>query len=118
MTILNKLRELALAATPGPWKATSNQIDIGLTQQLFYTQHNVQGPHALISYHMVKSDGKADVEYIAAANPRTILALLHCLQISIKALEDYNSDEPISQNSTYSDVALYEIKAKLAEIEG
>ena len=73
---LRQLRELAMAATPGPWKADHNSI-------FRYVSHRDWSPvlHAQYEYDtgvtIEVSDANAD--YIAAANPTTILRLLDTL---------------------------------------
>ncbi|HBO9008113.1 TPA: ead/Ea22-like family protein [Pseudomonas aeruginosa] len=78
MTDHAELRRLAEAATPGPWT--------------LYVPEDYQGPEELPGYGVECAEGRAivwgalepetgcqfdrDAEFIAAANPKTILALL------------------------------------------
>ncbi|HBN9649616.1 TPA: ead/Ea22-like family protein [Pseudomonas aeruginosa] len=78
MTDHAELRRLAKAATPGPWT--------------LYAPEDYQGPEELPGYGVECAEGRAivwgalepetgcqfdrDAEFIAAANPKTILALL------------------------------------------
>lgn len=78
MTDHAELRRLAKAATPGPWT--------------LYVPEDYQGPDELPGYGVECAEGRAivwgalepetgcqfdrDAEFIAAANPKTILALL------------------------------------------
>ncbi|MDY1143041.1 ead/Ea22-like family protein [Pseudomonas aeruginosa] len=78
MTDHAELRRLAKAATPGPW--------------ILYVPEDYQGPEELPGYGVECAEGRAivwgalepetgcqfdrDAEFIAAANPNTILALL------------------------------------------
>ncbi|HCH0514881.1 TPA: ead/Ea22-like family protein [Pseudomonas aeruginosa] len=78
MTDHAELRRLAKAATPGPWT--------------LYVPEDYQGPEELPGYGVECAEGRAivwgalepetgcqfdrDAEFIAAANPKTILALL------------------------------------------
>ncbi|WP_223717204.1 ead/Ea22-like family protein [Pseudomonas aeruginosa] len=78
MTDHAELRRLAKAATPGPWT--------------LYAPEDYQGPEELPGYGVECAEGRAivwgalepetgcqfdrDAEFIAAANPKTVLALL------------------------------------------
>ena len=65
MTIdTTKLRELAQKATPGPWEQI-NHIVFTETGDLEWVVANARSGNSII-----------DAEYIAAANPATVLALL------------------------------------------
>lgn len=59
-----KLRELAQKATPGPWEQI-NHIVFTETGDLEWVVANARSGNSII-----------DAEYIAAANPATVLALL------------------------------------------
>jgi len=73
---LDRLRELAEAATPGPWFYDGRDI---------FTVHtrvdSVASGHRLViplpeTWHESQSVNKADAEYIAAVSPDVVLALL------------------------------------------
>ena len=65
MTIdTTKLRELAMKATPGPWEQI-NHIVFTETGDLEWVVANARSGNSII-----------DAEYIAAANPATVLQLL------------------------------------------
>ncbi|EAV0443158.1 ead/Ea22-like family protein [Salmonella enterica] len=86
MTALNKqaLREAAERATPGNWRRTSSLFN-GIT----VTPFSLCGKEVTLA-HTVE---KRDAEFIAAANPRTMLALLDELEADkeqIKTLESRN----------------------------
>lgn len=76
-----KLRELAQKATPGPWEVV--YCDIGRHE---ICDGNFNADHEHIGSFVVMADDDAespfpiicehDAEYIAAANPATVLALL------------------------------------------
>lgn len=68
MTDHTKLKELALAATPGPW-INGNDDD---------SDSCLVGPHrdGIVSRPVVKLSSECDAEYIAAANPAAVLALI------------------------------------------
>jgi len=69
MTIdTTKLRELAQKATPGPWEQI-NHIVFTETGDLEWVVANARSGNSII-----------DAEYIAAANPATVLALLDELE--------------------------------------
>ncbi|EEH3523786.1 ead/Ea22-like family protein [Salmonella enterica] len=71
------LREVAEKATPGNWRRSSSQFN-GIT----VTPFSLCGEEVMLA-HTVE---KRDAEFIAAANPRTMLALLD-------ELEHYKSRE-------------------------
>ena len=80
-----KLRELAEAATPGPWIAkdwaiTDNDGAVNVCGTSVSAPNTNQG----IFTTVLEGDDTNDVDYIAAANPAAVLALLD----HIKELED------------------------------
>lgn len=89
MTALNKqaLREAAEKATPGEWKRMMRNSD-----ELMTTFHGVAIGNVFVELTTGKRD-IFDAEFIAAANPATVLALLDELEADkeqIKTLESRN----------------------------
>jgi hypothetical protein len=67
-----RLRELAEKATPGPWHKSGN-----LNNNVIQTSHITRDVwHICACFHA----GEPDAEFIAAANPQTILSLLDELE--------------------------------------
>lgn len=73
-TPTNTLRELAEAATPGPWALDSDVTDSGLVdpKQVRYFDQTHKSWSNLVYCHW----SPKDAAYIAAANPARILALM------------------------------------------
>lgn len=76
---IDKLEQLALAATPGPWVVDA--LDIG-------ARFNIETPDGtesiaiaqqLVSDRLLKQRG-ANADYIASANPQTVLGLISLLR--------------------------------------
>jgi hypothetical protein len=81
-----KLRELAQAARPGPWERDICQIDkMWLKGRL---QECVTNQDAIVM--AVTAEDDATAEYIAAANPATVLALLDEIKNSRAVLKSYS----------------------------
>ena len=94
MTDLTKLKEMAERATPGPWT--------------LYVPENYQGPEELPGYGVECAEGRAiiwgalepetgcqfdrDAEFIASANPQTILGLLERLEKAEQHWANENSN--------------------------
>lgn len=76
-----KLRQLAEAATPGPW-ITEDWASTDSDGAINVCGTSVMAPQALCGIFTValEVDGTEDVDYIAAANPAAILSLLDELQ--------------------------------------
>lgn len=85
MTSLKKLRELAMAATPGPWKYEPREGVIhDSLEYLVETTHN-HGSRSWAKYIAkadhgfcfdIESDNERNMQFIAALNPQTILKIL------------------------------------------
>lgn len=77
MIDIEELKKLALAATPGPWEAVSNSVR---------DQIGPNGVGGFLVADCPANIGKRleDAAFIAAANPRTVLALI----ARIEALEN------------------------------
>jgi len=82
MTIdTTKLRELAQTARPGPWERDICQIDkMWLKGRL---QECVTNQDAIVM--AVTAEDDATAEFIAAANPATVLALLARVRLELLA---------------------------------
>ena len=72
MSDWKKLRELAEAATPGPWE---NRPGIDPPGDIIAPGLGEYGPKPFIT-HVGSWGRSADAAFIAAANPQTVLALL------------------------------------------
>ena len=84
MTALNKqaLREAAEKATPGEWKRMMRNSD-----ELMTTFHGVAIGNVFVELTTGKRD-IFDAEFIAAANPATVLALLDELEAAEKRIAE------------------------------
>lgn len=83
MTDLNKLRELAKAATPGEW------IRITDHPYLFVNYLNIDLPKAWDCKVIGRFDYETDMEYFRYANPAAILALLDRLEAAERDAKRY-----------------------------
>ena len=90
---LQQLKQLAEAATPGPWKSAE------FTDEWFLeTNHKyaVEGTSMrIVSVEGMGVEYQTNSEFIAAANPATILQMIACMEMMGDALEMYMSDEDI-----------------------
>ncbi|WP_370607656.1 ead/Ea22-like family protein [Citrobacter meridianamericanus] len=84
MTALNKqaLREAAVKATPGEWKRMMRNSD-----ELMTTFHGVAIGNVFVELTTGKRD-IFDAEFIAAANPSTVLSLLSELEAAEKRIAE------------------------------
>jgi hypothetical protein len=82
---LKRLRELAEAATPGPWMAINHQKHLGdhNVEQAWWSVDSKGGRIADIERHKA-----ANAAFIAAANPQTVIALLDDLAAAHKQAEN------------------------------
>ncbi|EBB3484456.1 ead/Ea22-like family protein [Salmonella enterica] len=89
MSNINKqaLREVAEKATPGNWRHASSRFN-GIT----VTPFSLYDEEVMLA-HAVE---KRDAEFIAAANPATMLALLDELETAKKRIAELEA-EPVSQ---------------------
>lgn len=87
MTALNKqaLREAAEKATPGEWKRMMRNSD-----ELMTTFHGVAIGNVFVELTTGKRD-IFDAEFIAAANPATVLALLDELEAAEKRIAELSA---------------------------
>ena len=81
MTDLDKLREKAQAATPGPWRV---RLDAHSQDEL----STVAIELAPLRWFTVGYAPDADADYIAAADPTTVLALIDRCQRAETALRE------------------------------
>ena len=102
MSDYKRLRELALAATPGPWEQQLDGWTVRVTQSdtdkergwpICMTHHS--GPHRV-------EQEVADSAFIAAANPQTILALLDALEAAQE--RERRLREWLDNNTTFYNV--------------
>ncbi|MCU6241182.1 ead/Ea22-like family protein [Enterobacter asburiae] len=93
------LRESAKKATPGPWDIARNGKTI---------TSNQSHPVAVITedFHRFLANGKTggDAEFIAAANPATVLALLDELEAKEKQIADLKEAFRIALSAAGIDV--------------
>ena len=94
MLDIDKLEQAALAATPGPWKYNTN---LGWA----YPQTNIESANGTQITRFVDGElqfsctvGKAELEwknaeYIAAANPSTVLELINRLKLTTKEVNKW-----------------------------
>ncbi|EOT1891499.1 ead/Ea22-like family protein [Citrobacter freundii] len=87
MTALNKqaLREAAEKATPGEWKRMMRNSD-----ELMTTFHGVAIGNVFVELTTGKRD-IFDAEFIAAANPATVLVLLDELEAAEKCIAELDT---------------------------
>lgn len=96
---LIKLKELAKAATPGPWHVSQEY-------NVIQTKHFTKDIwHIAACFH----SGHADASLIAAANPETILILLECIDIMDSALEYYEHKRDIGITSKEARLKVNEV---------
>ena len=91
MTALNKhaLREAAEKATPGEWKRMMRNSD-----ELMTTFHGVAIGNVFVELTTGKRD-IFDAEFIAAANPSTVLSLLDELEAAEKRIAELEELEEL-----------------------
>ncbi|MGV4207666.1 ead/Ea22-like family protein [Citrobacter freundii] len=94
MTALNKhaLREAAEKATPGEWKRMMRNSD-----ELMTTFHGVAIGNVFVELTTGKRD-IFDAEFIAAANPSTVLSLLDELEAAEKRIASLQSENEYIRN--------------------
>ncbi|MCX3163871.1 ead/Ea22-like family protein [Citrobacter freundii] len=104
MTALNKqaLREAAEKATPGEWKRMMRNSD-----ELMTTFHGVAIGNVFVELTTGKRD-IFDAEFIAAANPATVLALLDDLEAAEKR---------IAEQREYYEGVIADGSRRIAELE-
>ena len=74
MSDYSKLQELAEKATPGPWdRSDGNEVSVSYEGDEAYWEWENAGPAQL---HGSGEQPIADADFVAAANPATVLALL------------------------------------------
>lgn len=94
-----ELRRLAQAATPGPWKACRSHecyegtyFEIDPEDEAEYAArpftHIKARAGAVTEAHDLFEFDRKDAEFIAAANPETILELLDCLEAAEKERDE------------------------------
>ena len=86
---LQQLKQLAEAATPGPWKSAE------FTDEWFLeTNHKyaVEGTSMrIVSVEGMGVEYQTNSEFIAAANPATILQMIACMEMMGKVIEEYST---------------------------
>ena len=84
MTQLTKLKELAQAATPGPWEF---HFETGLEPAIYGF---IEGVPVYLPHR------EADFWYMSAANPAAVLSLIERIETMRKALEFYATQQHYS----------------------
>lgn len=102
---LAKLRELALAATPGPWTATHWNCHAPTT--VMRSGHTTVMAETS-GFGRDSTECAKDAAFIAAANPATILELLDHLATPVAATEQATSDQALKEMEARKDAAYYE----------
>lgn len=94
---LKDLREKAEKATPGPWEKV--EPDRRFRRSFKFGHANwakvVSKDHEMKLYGELRGNPIPDAEFIAAANPQTILALCDAIDEMAQVLQDiFNSQDP------------------------
>lgn len=92
MTHLEKLKAVALAATQGPWKYGANPNCGDQPDDILHSPD-----WGWLS--LTESLRKSDAQFIAAANPATVLALISIIEAQDRALEFYAAGKHIMRES-------------------
>lgn len=95
MTNKQELREAAEKATQGKWRRASTRFN-GITAQSAYP---LCGKEDILA----NAAEKRDAEFIAAANPATVLALLDELEAAEKRIAELESRELVVNLPAYVD---------------
>ena len=82
MTDTKELRKLAEAATPGPWNYYDDSLSTGRIEIV------ALGKTVTRIYRSVPEEDGANAEFIAAANPQTIIALLDTTEAQAAEIEE------------------------------
>ena len=85
---INELRQLAQAATPGPWAYTTDSNDFPVNG--YVTVRDCIYSVCLLPYEGIRTDDRVTDNglFIAAANPAAILALIQQRDELMEALKD------------------------------
>lgn len=95
MIDLDELRKLAEAATPGPWSADHNGNPRNYED--WYGATLLSAPYSQGQANLARNLGSidesaADAEFIAAANPATVLALIERVRETEGALVELDDE--------------------------
>lgn len=115
MTALNKqaeLRQLAEKATKGPWRVFS---DIGTETYAIHTPRDKRCGNVIKwAGFDCQKNAKANAEFIAAANPATVLALLDELEAKDKRIVELNrANSMLVSKIEPMDRCIAELEAKI-----
>lgn len=80
---IDELERLALAATPGPWAVDALKIGARFNIELPDGTEAIAMSQQLVGDRLSEQRG-ANADFIAAANPQTVLALVNQLRASLK----------------------------------
>ena len=80
-----ELRKLAEAATPGPWNYYDDSLSTGRIEIV------ALGKTVTRIYRSVPEEDGANAEFIAAANPKTVIALLDTIEAQAALLKQAKS---------------------------
>ena len=109
MTDTKELRKLAEAATPGPWNYYDDSLSTGRIEIV------ALGKTVTRIYRSVPEEDGANAEFIAAANPQTIIALLDTIEAQAAEIERQNAT--IDSYINTAAVLAAKVEAQSAEIE-
>lgn len=81
--VLKDLEEKAKAATPGPWEVRYRDLDNHEQAKIWAEPYG----WLITKGELPRQYHEPSMEFIAAANPQTILALTEALQVALVGLE-------------------------------
>ena len=84
---LEKLKELAKAATPGSWNYDSGNCEVETLKERRHVAIVSNDNITQHEDHLRPVDWECDGYYIAAANPATVLRLIEALEVATEALK-------------------------------
>lgn len=91
MTDLKKLRELAEAATPGPWEVSGTGQQVLKEADVPYGNQRICETNSMASHYPGKTSCWKNIAFIAAANPETVIALLDRIEKLERIAKDFTS---------------------------
>lgn len=99
MTDLKKLRELAEAATPGPWEVSGTGQQVLKEADVTYGNQRICETNSMASHYPGKTSCWKNIAFIAAANPETVIALIDRIEKLEEALRVYDAGPNCSQSN-------------------
>ena len=110
MTDTKELRKLAEAATPGPWNYYDDSLSTGRIEIV------ALGKTVTRIYRSVPEEDGANAEFIAAANPQTVIALLDTIEAQAALLMQCRDTLVEVMYSNCTDVAREKYMATIAAL--